>query len=91
MGKVLFWKNAEEAAELLKKGFSEKGYEFFLDSPTNQIFVVVENAKYAELSKQMKVSFIEKADDNHTVIRFCTSWATKPEVVEELIRDIEAC
>ena len=73
--------------EMLK----EKGYQFYLDSPTNQIFVVVENAKYAELSKQMKVSFIEKADDNHTVIRFCTSWATKTEVVEELIRDIEAC
>ena len=77
-------KNAITTAERVKEILKEKGYQFYLDSPTNQIFVVVENAKYAELSKQMKVSFIEKADDNHTVIRFCTSWATKMEDVEAL-------
>ena len=77
-------KNAITTAERVKEILKEKGYQFYLDSPTNQIFVVVENAKYAEMSKQMKGSIIEKADDNHTVIRFCTSWATKMEDVEAL-------
>ena len=41
-------KNAITTAERVKEILKEKGYQFYLDSPTNQIFVVVENAKYAE-------------------------------------------
>ena len=38
-----------------------------------------------ELSKRVVFSFWEKYDENHTVIRFATSWATKKEDVEKLM------
>ena len=43
------------------------------------------------LKEKYVFEFWEKVSDAESAVRFCTSWATKPEVVEELIRDIEAC
>lgn len=77
-------KNAIDRAEELKSAFSEKGYKFFLDSPTNQQFVILENSKMQELQKSVKFSFWEKYDENHTVVRFATSWATTSEKISEL-------
>ena len=71
-------------ANKLKKLLKDKGYQFYLDSPTNQQFVIVDNDKYATLLKDVRVSFMEKYDENHTVIRFCTSWATTDEQLLEL-------
>lgn len=77
--------NAIDTAAKLKSALKEKNYQFFLDSPTNQIFVVLENQKMEELGKKMKYGFWEKYDDNHTVVRFATSWATKMEDIDALI------
>lgn len=77
-------KNAIETAEALKKIFREKGYRFFIDSPTNQIFIVLGNEKLESLKKQVNVSFWEKVDEGHTVVRFATSWATTMEEIERL-------
>ena len=76
--------NAIDRAEELKKLFLEKGYKFFIDSPTNQQFVILENEKLKELQKNVKFSFWEKYDDTHTVVRFATSWATTREKITEL-------
>ncbi|MBR5931955.1 MAG: aminotransferase class I/II-fold pyridoxal phosphate-dependent enzyme [Lachnospiraceae bacterium] len=78
-------RNAIETAARLKKGLKEKGYTFFLDSPTNQIFVTVTNEKMKELEEKVIFSFWGAIDADHTVIRFVTSWATRMEDVEELI------
>ena len=78
-------KNAIETANKLKKALLDKGYQLFLDSPTNQIFVVLENETMKKLGEVVKFSFWEKYDKTHTVVRFATSWATKMEDVEELI------
>ena len=78
-------KKAIEAAELLKEGLKSKGYKIFLDSPTNQQFVVVSNDKLEELSKNVRFGFWEKYDDDHTVIRFATDWATEKADVEKLL------
>lgn len=77
-------RNAIETADALKKVFREKGYEFYLDSPTNQIFIVLDNDQMERLKKEVVFSFWEKKDDRHTVVRFATSWATKMEDVEKL-------
>jgi len=78
-------KNAIRTAEILKQGFLEKGYTFYVDSPTNQIFVVLEDDKMKSLQKEVAFSFWEKTDETHTVVRFATSWATREEDVLELI------
>ena len=79
-------KNAIETADRLKQALKEKGYQFFIDSPTNQIFIVLEDCQMEELGKKVEFGFWEKYDENHTVVRFATSWGTKMEDIEELIR-----
>ena len=78
-------KNAIETAAVLKKGLAEKGYQFFMDSPTNQIFVVFPNAQLEALEGKAKFGFWEKYDDTHTVMRIATSWATRMEEVQQLL------
>ena len=77
-------KNAIDRAEELKSLFREKGFKFFLDSPTNQQFVILENSQIEKLKEKVKFSFWEKYDETHSVVRFATSWATTPEKIEEL-------
>lgn len=78
--------NAIKTADLLKDAFKEKAYTFFIDSPTNQIFIVLENEEMNRLKEKVVFSFWEKLDEKHTVVRFATSWATKKEDIEELIK-----
>ena len=68
----------------MTKILKEKGYDFYIDSPTNQIFVEMEDEKLKELEKNVRVSFWEKTDEKHTVVRFATSWATDMGKVEKL-------
>ena len=77
--------NAITTVTVLKNGLKEKNYEFYIDSPTNQIFIVLNNVQIKKLSEQVVFSFWEKKDDSHTVIRFATSWATRMEDVHKLL------
>ena len=38
------------------------------------------------MAKLVRYSRWEKPDDSHTVVRFATSWATTPEMLDELDR-----
>lgn len=82
-------KRAIETAARLKAGFLEKGYRLLTDAPTNQIFVVLENAQMDRLKKDATFSFWESLDDAHTVVRFATSWATRDEDVQALIQCLD--
>ncbi|MBQ8165424.1 MAG: aminotransferase class I/II-fold pyridoxal phosphate-dependent enzyme [Lachnospiraceae bacterium] len=77
-------RHAIDMAEELKKVLQEKGFRFFIDSPTNQQFIIIEDSKLNSLKDELKVSFWEKYDENNTVMRFATSWSTKPEDIEAL-------
>lgn len=79
-------RHAIEMAEILKQGLLEKGYDFCLDSPTNQQFIILENQKMEELKKVVTFSFWEKFGEDRTVVRFATSWATREEDVKELLK-----
>ncbi|MBP3893555.1 MAG: aminotransferase class I/II-fold pyridoxal phosphate-dependent enzyme [Atopobiaceae bacterium] len=78
-------RNALDCAKVLREAFVERGYEFLVDSPTNQILVVLENDRLRDLEKSVAVSFWEKVDGNHTAVRFATSWATSMDDVLALI------
>lgn len=77
--------HAIRMAEKLKKALMEKGYTMYLDSPTNQQFVLLDNKKKKELLEQIDFDFFENYDSEHTVMRFVTSWATREEDVDRLI------
>ena len=55
-------------------------------SRTNQQFVVMKDEKMKQLREKGVFSCWEKADRDHTIVRFDTSWGTKEEEIEELIR-----
>ena len=74
----------------IKQAFSEAGCKFRYDSPTNQQFPILPNDIMEKLGEKYAFSFWEKVDDNHTCVRFCTSWATDEKNVDTLIEDIKA-
>lgn len=78
-------KSGVDAAMKIKKALLQKGYELYIDSPTNQQFIVVDDALRERLSKDVAFGFMETLENGKHVIRFCTSWATKDEDVERLI------
>lgn len=82
-------RHAIEMAEQLKRILREKGCVFYLESPTNQQFIILEDGKLEKLKEHVLVSFWEKADDTHTVVRLATSWSTTKEDLEELEKRLE--
>ena len=75
---------AEYVANYLKENLSKKGYKFFIESPTNQTFVILDNSKIKELQKEVSFSIWEKYNKDQTVVRFATSWATTIDDINEL-------
>ena len=71
-------------ADRMRAAFISRGYEFFIRTTTNQIFIVLENSKMKELERSVAFGFWEKKDDSHTVVRFATSWATTDEDIDAL-------
>lgn len=78
--------NAIKMAKQIENAFVKKGYQIFMDSPTNQKFIVLENSQMEELKKSVTFSYWQKFDENHTVVRFATSWATTQEQVDALCK-----
>lgn len=78
-------KHAIDMAEKLKNGLKEKGYQFYFDSPTNQQFIVLDNKKMEQLAQTVTFSFWETLDEDHTVVRFATSWATEESDIYKLL------
>lgn len=78
-------RHAIDMAMKLKKGLIEKGCRLYMDSPTNQQFIIMENEKLREFSKKVTYSTWERIDEEHTAIRLATSWATKAEDVDEVL------
>ncbi len=77
-------RRAVELALEMKKIFREKGYRLFIDSPTNQQFVVLPNDEMHRLEKEVIFTHWEPYDEGHTVCRFVTSWATTEDDVARL-------
>lgn len=77
-------RHAIEMAEKLKSLLKGKGYRFYLESPTNQQFIILENKQMSKLAQNVCFSFWEKYDDTHTIVRFATSWSTTEEDLREL-------
>ena len=79
-------RHAIEMTEKMKELFRAKNYRFFIDSPTNQQFVILDNDKMEKLKEQVKFCFWEKYDETHTVVRFACSWSTTQDNLDALER-----
>lgn len=78
-------RNAIDQAMHLRQALFHKGYEIYIDSPTNQQFIVIDNKKMEQLAHEVNYSYICPVDENNSVIRFATSWATTRRQVDDLI------
>ena len=72
-------RHAIDMAEKMKAIVREKGYDFFIDSPTNQQFVILKNSDMERIAEKVVFSVWEPVDEDHTAVRFATSWATTDE------------
>ena len=81
--------NGIKMASLLKDVLKKYHLEFYLESPTNQQFVIVDNKKLKLLKEEVSYSYWEACGNNKTVIRLATSWLTKESDIEKLDKVLE--
>ncbi|HEY8805908.1 MAG TPA: beta-eliminating lyase-related protein, partial [Clostridium sp.] len=81
-------KHANGMAELLKNGIGNCGYEFLIESATNQIFPILPNEIIEKLEEKYSFFIWQKADVNNSAIRLVTSWATNEDAVKSFIDDL---
>lgn len=82
-------RHADRLADRIREAFDRKKIPFLVKSRTNQLFPILPDKDLEWLSEKYCYSYQERIDDTHSAVRFCTSWATAEEAVEQLIRDID--
>ena len=83
---ILLQHHENELAIRLANGIVEAGYELWVPHQTNQVFVIMDNAKIAELEKEFFFYTWCPYDENRSVIRLVTSWGTTEEDVDALLK-----
>ena len=78
-------RHANEMAARLQNGLRAKGWTLWVDSPTNQVFAVVDNALKPQLDAVCDYEDWCPYDGSHTVVRFVTCFQTSQEDVDGLL------
>ena len=78
--------HAIEMAMRIKELLTEHGCPLYINSPTNQQFVVLNAAQREALKDRVSCETWEELENGAAAVRFASSWATKSEDVEELGR-----
>lgn len=77
-------------AERIREAIDRKGFPYLVANRTNQIFPIIPDELLEKLGENFQYSYERRVDEQHSAVRFCTSWATKDENVEALIQAIDA-
>ncbi len=88
----LYWEiaaHADKLADKIRETLDSLNVSYLVSTNTNQIFPILPDAVLTELGKTIAFSEIERVDEGHRAIRFCTSWATKEENVDILCAELE--
>ncbi|MBP3729522.1 MAG: low specificity L-threonine aldolase [Lachnospiraceae bacterium] len=72
-------------ADLLRRGLTELGYTLLGASPTNQIFIQLQEPLYRRLIEEGFGGFWSRQPDGSYIIRFVTDWSTQEEEVRQLL------
>ncbi len=78
-------RHAIDMAMRLKEGFVRKGYELYIDSPTNQQFFILPNEKIDSLKRSVSFELWGPRQERNTPIRLVTDWSTQEADIETLI------
>ena len=82
-------KHANQMSKILSDGIRELGYKFLIDSNSNQVFPILPNEIIKKLEKNYAFYIWEKFDEENSVIRLVTSWATPKEEVEVFVEELK--
>ncbi|HWQ41161.1 MAG TPA: aminotransferase class I/II-fold pyridoxal phosphate-dependent enzyme [Desulfosporosinus sp.] len=82
-------KHANSMAGLLKAGIRKAGFNFLVDSPTNQLFPILPDRLITELQTKYLFYIWSKVDADNSAIRLVTSWATTEESIVAFIKDMK--
>lgn len=77
-------KHAIDMAAKLKQTLLKAGCPLYIDSPTNQQFVVLDARRRRLLEGRVSYEVFQERIDGTAVVRFATSWATKEADIEAL-------
>ena len=77
--------HANAMADKLRAGIAELGYQFAVDSPTNQLFIRVSDAQVDKIAESVIFEPDGTLNPGYQRIRFCTSWATPEEDIDKLL------
>lgn len=84
----LFFELADHANQLagkIRRALQDLGCQSLLVSPANLIFPILPNRVIAELQKDYAFLIWQKVDQENSVVRLVTSWATPEAVVDQFI------
>ena len=81
-------RHAIDMAMRVKEMFRAKGYRFYLDSPSNQQFVVMTREQADALAQNIQFTYFGQTDNGDVIARFVTSWSTTEEELRELEKHI---
>ena len=81
-------RHGNEMATIIREACCQAGYEFFVANDTNQVFPIIPTAKLDELKEKYQFMGMGEVKPGYKAVRFCTSWATKEEDVDQLAQDI---
>ena len=83
----LYWEiagTADRFADQIRDTLRNNGYPMPVVSATNQVFAVLPVDLSRKLEEYVTFSPWEKIDEDHIMVRFCTSWATTQKGVDVL-------
>ena len=81
--------NADNQAAKIRKAFADKGFKFLVASPTNQQFPILTNEQIQYFADDFAFEVWKIIDEQHTAVRFCTSWSTTDEQADRLVKAIK--
>ena len=82
-------KNGIDTAYRVRDAFRKAGFPFLYESNTNQQFPVLPDTVLEILSEKFSWDYWCRVDEEHSCVRFCTSWATTDEYVKALEAELE--
>ena len=78
-------RQANEMAARLQKGLKDKGWKLWVESPTNQVFVIAPNDIKPKIDEVCQYEDWCPYDETHTVVRFVACFHTSKADVDGLL------
>ncbi|MED7788980.1 aminotransferase class I/II-fold pyridoxal phosphate-dependent enzyme [Francisella sp. 19X1-34] len=80
--------HANKMAEKLSQGITDSGFKLLQPTQSNQIFAIFPNTLIKTLQEQFTFFIMNEIDEQSSMVRLVTSWATIEEKVDSFIREV---